>query len=84
MPQGACGSVREYDVVCRVGEGTYGEVYRARHLKTAQVYALKKVILHNEAEDGVRAAVVSATCLMSPCIEFRWLFAVPVPTVIAA
>jgi serine/threonine-protein kinase BUR1 len=54
MPLGGCGSVKEYDLVCRVGEGTYGTVFKARHLKTGQLYALKKVILHNEESDGVR------------------------------
>jgi hypothetical protein len=54
MPLGACGSVKEYDIVCRVGEGTYGLVFKARHLKTGQLVALKKVILHNEESDGVR------------------------------
>ena len=43
-----------YDIVCRVGEGTYGLVYKARHLKSGQLFALKKVILHNEESDGVR------------------------------
>ena len=57
MPLGTCGSVKEYDIVCRVGEGTYGLVYKARHLKTGQLYALKKVILHNEESDGVGAVV---------------------------
>ncbi len=48
--------MKEYDLVCRIGEGTYGTVYKARHLKTGQLYALKKVILHNEESDGVGGA----------------------------
>jgi serine/threonine protein kinase len=65
MPLGACGSVKEYDLVCRVGEGTYGTVYKARHLKTGQLYALKLVILHNEESDGVSRVYVFAVSVLA-------------------
>jgi serine/threonine protein kinase len=54
MSLGVCGSERDYDIVSRIGEGTYGLVYKARHRKTGELVALKKVILHNEQQDGVR------------------------------
>ncbi|KAJ1823498.1 hypothetical protein LPJ56_002973 [Coemansia sp. RSA 2599] len=47
MPQdgflGSCTDVNEYEKIGRIGEGTYGIVYRARHRKTNAVVALKRM-----------------------------------------
>ncbi|KAJ2394298.1 hypothetical protein GGI23_004742 [Coemansia sp. RSA 2559] len=40
---GTCSDVDEYEKVNRIGEGTYGIVYRARHKKTKQLVALKRM-----------------------------------------
>uniref|UniRef100_A0A7S3QM04 cyclin-dependent kinase n=1 Tax=Dunaliella tertiolecta TaxID=3047 RepID=A0A7S3QM04_DUNTE len=45
-------SVTEYEKICRIGEGTYGIVYKARHRGTGDVVALKKVGF-NRARDGI-------------------------------
>ena len=37
--------------MCKLGEGTFGEVSKARSKKTGQVVALKKILVHNE-KDG--------------------------------
>mmetsp|Transcript_24005 Transcript_24005/g.61573 ORF Transcript_24005/g.61573 Transcript_24005/m.61573 type:complete len:315 (-) Transcript_24005:295-1239(-) len=42
----------EYEKLEKVGEGTYGKVYKARHKKTGQIVALKKTRLEME-EEGV-------------------------------
>jgi hypothetical protein len=49
---GACRPVSSYQKMYRIGEGTYGTVYRARDKHSGEVVALKKVILHNEKSDG--------------------------------
>lgn len=36
-------SVLDYEKLHRIGEGTYGVVYKARHIPTGQIVALKKV-----------------------------------------
>jgi serine/threonine-protein kinase BUR1 len=41
----------EYHVDEKLGEGTFGEVYKARSKKTGSVVALKKILMHNE-KDG--------------------------------
>ncbi|KAJ9650462.1 serine/threonine protein kinase, CMGC, CDC2/CDK sub [Neophaeococcomyces mojaviensis] len=46
-----CVKVAEYDYICKLGEGTFGEVSKARSKKTGQVVALKKILVHNE-KDG--------------------------------
>ena len=47
---GSCRSVSEFEKLNRVGEGTYGIVYRARDLKSKEVVALKKIRMENEKE----------------------------------
>ncbi|CAG9561663.1 unnamed protein product [Danaus chrysippus] len=39
-----------FQVITQIGEGTYGQVYKARDKNTAQLVALKKVRLENEKE----------------------------------
>ncbi len=44
--------MNEYEKLNRVGEGTYGIVYRARHIKTKKIVALKRVRMEEE-KDGL-------------------------------
>ncbi|EXJ80280.1 CMGC/CDK protein kinase [Capronia coronata CBS 617.96] len=46
-----CSRITEYDYLGKLGEGTFGEVSKARSKKTGQVVALKKILMHNE-KDG--------------------------------
>ena len=46
-----CSSLRTYEILSKLGEGTFGEVYKARSNKTGRTVALKKILLHNE-KDG--------------------------------
>jgi serine/threonine protein kinase len=50
--EGNCNSVHDYKKMNRIGEGTYGYVYKAIHRTTGQVVALKRIILHHEQQDG--------------------------------
>lgn len=47
-----CSRIGDYELLGKLGEGTFGEVHRARSKKTGAVVALKKIIMHNE-KDGV-------------------------------
>lgn len=49
---GTCRAVSTFERRNRIGEGTYGTVYRAIDRRTNEVVALKKVILHNEKQVG--------------------------------
>eukprot|EP00191_Tetraselmis_sp_GSL018_P025001 CAMPEP_0177622190 /NCGR_PEP_ID=MMETSP0419_2-20121207/28080_1 /TAXON_ID=582737 /ORGANISM="Tetraselmis sp., Strain GSL018" /LENGTH=138 /DNA_ID=CAMNT_0019122345 /DNA_START=85 /DNA_END=497 /DNA_ORIENTATION=- len=42
----------DYEKLEKIGEGTYGKVYKARHRETGQIVALKKTRLEME-EEGV-------------------------------
>ncbi|KAF2238587.1 Pkinase-domain-containing protein [Viridothelium virens] len=46
-----CSSIREYEILQKLGEGTFGEVHKARARRTNAVFALKKILMHNE-KDG--------------------------------
>jgi hypothetical protein len=43
LASGSCRSISEFENFCRIGEGTYGTVYRAVDKSSEQVVALKKV-----------------------------------------
>lgn len=47
---GACRSVSEFKKLNRIGEGTYGIVYRARDVKSDKIVALKKIRMEREKE----------------------------------
>ncbi|XP_072321900.1 cyclin-dependent kinase 10-like [Eucyclogobius newberryi] len=49
---GSCRSVREFEKLNRIGEGTYGIVYRARDSASGEIVALKKVRMDKE-KDGI-------------------------------
>ena len=46
-----CSGIKNYEVLGKLGEGTFGEVHKARSLKTGRMVALKKILMHNE-KDG--------------------------------
>ncbi|XP_057693339.1 cyclin-dependent kinase 10 isoform X1 [Corythoichthys intestinalis] len=49
---GRCRSVKGFEKLNRIGEGTYGIVYRARDTKSDEIVALKKVRMDKE-KDGI-------------------------------
>ncbi|EJW81704.1 CMGC/CDK/CDK10 protein kinase [Wuchereria bancrofti] len=49
---GGCRSVNEFEKMNRVGEGTYGIVYRAKDAKTGEIIALKKVRMDEKSEEN--------------------------------
>ncbi|CAM4920101.1 unnamed protein product [Rotaria socialis] len=53
----------KYEKIERIGEGTYGTVYRARSLLTQEIVALKKVRLDDE-DDGVPSSALREICLL--------------------
>ncbi|XP_035680341.1 cyclin-dependent kinase 10-like isoform X1 [Branchiostoma floridae] len=49
---GKCRSVQEFEKLNRLGEGTYGIVYRARDTRSGEIVALKKMRMDRE-KDGL-------------------------------
>ncbi|KAJ5812562.1 hypothetical protein N7474_008863 [Penicillium riverlandense] len=46
-----CSSIHNFELVSKLGEGTFGEVYKAKSRKDNSLVALKKILMHNE-KDG--------------------------------
>ncbi|KAK8169854.1 kinase-like domain-containing protein [Phyllosticta citrichinensis] len=46
-----CSKISDYEVMGKLGEGTFGEVHKARSRRTSAIVALKKILMHNE-KDG--------------------------------
>lgn len=53
----------EYEKIEKIGEGTYGVVYKARHKKSSKIVALKKIRLENE-DEGVPSTAMREISLL--------------------
>lgn len=58
---GACRSVSDFEKLNRIGEGTYGIVYRAKDLKSGEIVALKKIRMEMEKEGSAENYVPFGT-----------------------
>jgi serine/threonine protein kinase len=53
----------QYEKMDKIGEGTYGVVYKARNKLTGQIIALKKIRLEQE-EEGVPSTAIREISLL--------------------
>lgn len=58
-----CRAHMQYEKIERVGEGTYGVVYKARDRRTNMIVALKKIRLEQE-EEGVPSTAIREVALL--------------------
>ena len=56
-------TISDYEKSEKIGEGTYGVVYKARNKKTGKFVALKKIRLESE-EEGVPSTTVREISLL--------------------
>ena len=57
------GRIDKYEKLERIGEGTYGVVYKARDVDTGQIYALKKIRLESE-DEGIPSTAIREIALL--------------------
>lgn len=50
-------SSENFEYLERIGEGTFGEVYRARDLRTGQDVAIKRVRLRDVESGGTQSSI---------------------------
>ena len=69
-------NVRQYEKVEKIGEGTYGVVYKARDRVTNETIALKKIRLEQEDEGVPSTAIREISLLkeMQHCNIVRYSF----------
>lgn len=53
----------KYELLEKVGEGTYGVVYKARHLDTKEIVAIKKIRFQHE-DEGIPSTAVREVSLL--------------------
>ncbi|KAL0476506.1 cyclin-dependent kinase [Acrasis kona] len=58
-------TIEDYDKIDKLGEGTYGEVFKARHKHTREVFAVKKVRMDKEMEGFPITAIREISILKS-------------------
>ncbi|KAL0486975.1 cyclin-dependent kinase [Acrasis kona] len=61
---GKCRSVESFEKLNKIGEGTYGTVYRARDRRTGQIVALKKIKMNIE-KDGMPVTALREISLLN-------------------
>jgi cyclin-dependent kinase 10 len=62
---GRCRSVVEFEKLNRIGEGTYGVVYRAKDTKSQEIVALKKMRMEREKDGFPISALREITILIN-------------------
>jgi len=55
--------LEQFDNIEKIGEGTYGKVYRCRHKNTGDLFALKKIYLEAE-EEGIPSTAIREIALL--------------------
>ena len=59
-------SVAEFDKLNRVGEGTYGVVYRAKDISSGEIVALKRVRMEKDKEGLPISSLREINLLLRP------------------
>jgi cell cycle related kinase len=60
--------MEQFSVLGKVGEGTFGEVFKARHVPSGRIVALKKIRIRN-ADDGVWNFSLFVSCPKCICMH---------------
>lgn len=61
--------VDRYEIICKIGKGTYGKVYKAKDRATGEFVAVKKIIFHvgkrdQNQEEGYPSTALREICLL--------------------
>ena len=79
--------MQKYEKLEKIGEGTYGTVFKAKNRETHEIVALKRVRLDDD-DEGVPSSALREICLLKELkhkniVRFVWLRALLVRGVVA-
>lgn len=63
LTQEAIKTMQKYEKLEKIGEGTYGTVFKGRNRETMEIVALKRVRL-DEDDEGVPSSALREICLL--------------------
>ena len=55
--------LEQFEVICKIGEGNYGQVFKCQHKETGQILALKKICLDDE-DEGIPNTTIREIALL--------------------
>ena len=64
-------NIDEYERLEKIGEGTYGVVYKARSIRTNQIVALKRIRLDSDCEGVPSTAIREISFLKELSEDFN-------------
>ena len=56
-------NMQKYEKLEKIGEGTYGTVFKAKHKESSEIVALKRVRLDDD-DEGVPSSALREICLL--------------------
>lgn len=51
-----------FDIICKLGEGSYGSVYKALHKESGQVLAIKQVPVDTDLQEIIKEISIMQQC----------------------
>ena len=63
--------MQKYEKLEKIGEGTYGTVFKAKNRESGEIVALKRVRLDDD-DEGVPSSALREICLLKVCFN-DWL-----------
>lgn len=51
-----------FDIICKLGEGSYGSVYKALHKESGQVVAIKQVPVESDLHEIIKEISIMQQC----------------------
>jgi serine/threonine protein kinase len=57
MAEARRSSVSDFELLSKIGEGTFGQVYKARRLEDGRIYVIKRVLIQDLPRSEQLAAI---------------------------
>ena len=65
-----------FDIISKLGEGSYGSVFKAIHKESKQVLAIKQVPVDTDLQDIIKEISIMQQCVSPYVVRYGLLFLV--------